>query len=233
MATRSQMPQPSKGKAPERGAPASAPAPFPFDEALNDLMQVVAGKTCPNRHSEMRVGTRPHRSPSPSIDFDPQQLPLDSPLDAQLLPRSGSHYGVVDSTTLTHIASALSRTRREAARRDACTLARTECRECLRGSERMGRRDQKEVPQRQCRHHRKPASWTEPSLALLLCGTSSVPLLEKPANLGRAEGIRENGGTCSGGCSNVTMPVPVKSKAPPSAGELARALGGTSERVLG
>ena len=149
------MPQPSKGKAPERGAPASAPAPFPFDEALNDLMQVVAGKTCPNRHSEMRVGTRPHRSPSPSIDFDPQQLPLDSPLDAQLLPRSGSHYGVVDSTTLTHIASALSRTRREAARRDACTLARTECRECLRGSERMGRRDQKEVPQRQCRHHRK------------------------------------------------------------------------------
>ena len=91
VATRSQMPQPSKGKAPERGAPASAPAPFPFDEALNDLMQVVAGKTCPNRHSEMRVGTRPHRSPSPSIDFDPQQLPLDSPLDAQLLPRSGSH----------------------------------------------------------------------------------------------------------------------------------------------
>ena len=62
VATRSQMPQPSKGKAPERGAPASAPAPFPFDEALNDLMQVVAGKPYPNRHSEMRVGTRPHRS---------------------------------------------------------------------------------------------------------------------------------------------------------------------------
>ena len=78
VATRSQMPQPSKGKAPERGAPASAPAPFPFDEALNDLMQVVAGKTCPNRHSEMRVGTRPHRSLSalPLLRIAPKTLNL-------------------------------------------------------------------------------------------------------------------------------------------------------------
>jgi hypothetical protein len=97
VATRSQMPQPSKGKAPERGAPASAPAPFPFDEALNDLMQVVAGKTCPNRHSEMRVGTRPHRSlsalpllriaPSPST-FGPGVPVPPHPPRSKLSPRA-------------------------------------------------------------------------------------------------------------------------------------------------
>ena len=40
VATRASLPRDGKGKAPSVRAPSPSPAAFPFDEALNDLMQV-------------------------------------------------------------------------------------------------------------------------------------------------------------------------------------------------
>ena len=40
VATRASLPREGKGKAPSVRAPSPSPAAFPFDEALNDLMQV-------------------------------------------------------------------------------------------------------------------------------------------------------------------------------------------------
>ena len=40
VATRASLPRDGKGKAPTVRAPSPSPAAFPFDEALNDLMQV-------------------------------------------------------------------------------------------------------------------------------------------------------------------------------------------------
>ena len=40
VATRASLPRDGKGKAPTVRTPSPSPAAFPFDEALNDLMQV-------------------------------------------------------------------------------------------------------------------------------------------------------------------------------------------------
>jgi hypothetical protein len=52
VATRASLPRDGKGKAPVR-APSPSPAAFPFDEALNDLMQVRPARRTANPNESM------------------------------------------------------------------------------------------------------------------------------------------------------------------------------------
>ena len=70
VATRASLPRDGKGKAPTVRAPSPSPAAFPFDEALNDLMQVRPAKPAKPRLKACIPGS--------SCNSDPQS-PLIAP----------------------------------------------------------------------------------------------------------------------------------------------------------